>query len=103
MLTVIQARLYEITEELESARRHAESCRVMNEQLESALGDRDATIASLTSKIETAEDVREQLSHLETENEELRAAYREESKGHLHTQAEFEVRCVAHYSAVSAI
>ena len=75
----------------------------MNEQLESALGGRDTTIASLSSKIETAKAVHEQLNRFEKEKEELREAHREESEGRLHTQGEFEVRCAAHYSTVSAI
>lgn len=68
-------------------KQYADSCVATNEQFESALGDRDAKIISLTSKIGAAEVVREQLGRLERENEELRGAH----EGHLHAQAEFEV------------
>ena len=98
-LTITQACLDGITEELESARQYADSCAVMNEELESALSDRDGTIASLTSKIETTEVMREQLRRLEKESEELIAAH----EGHLCKQAELEVRCAPHYSIVSVI
>ena len=87
ILTTPQARLDEITEELESARQYADSCAVTNEELESALSDRDATIVTLTSKIETTEVVLEQLSRVEKESEELRGVY----EGHLRTLAELEV------------
>ena len=92
-----------MAEKLESARRCAGSYVVMNEELASTLEDRDTTIASLTSKIETAEVIREQLSRFEKENEELKVAHREESKGYLHAQTELEVRCAAHYPTISAI
>ena len=70
---------------------------MIKEQLESTLRARDATIATLSQKIEGVEAVNDRLSCVMKENEELQAAHGEESAARLSAQAEFEVRRGVHF------